>query len=76
MFTVFSHAPLYNLTDFIAGKMLSFDVRRSEDRKNGNWSIGAGRPFPPDLPDRERYLVDFDGPDDQSNPQNWPSITK
>ncbi|CEJ61004.1 hypothetical protein PMG11_09552 [Penicillium brasilianum] len=56
--------------------MLSFDVRRSEDRKNGNWSIGAGRPFPPDLPDRERYLVDFDGPDDQSNPQNWPSITK
>ncbi|EED14327.1 bicyclomycin resistance protein, putative [Talaromyces stipitatus ATCC 10500] len=44
-----------------------------DDRK---WSIGAGRPFPPDLPDRQYYLVDFDGPDDPLNPQNWPSSTK
>jgi hypothetical protein len=75
MFPEFSHAPLYKLTD-CTEKMSSINVRRSEDRMIGNWSIGAGRPFPPDLPDRGRYLVDFDGPDDQSNPQNWPSITK
>ncbi|KAL4738491.1 major facilitator superfamily domain-containing protein [Aspergillus similis] len=34
-------------------------------------SIGTGKPFPPALPDRERYTVDFEGPDDPLHPQNW-----
>ncbi|KAL3430193.1 major facilitator superfamily domain-containing protein [Aspergillus tetrazonus] len=39
-------------------------------------SIGAGKPFPPELPDRERYTVDFEGPDDTMHPQNWPLTIK
>ncbi|KAI1179751.1 polyamine transporter 1 [Nemania sp. FL0916] len=34
--------------------------------------FGAGKPFPPELPDREAYVVEFDGPDDPYHPQNWP----
>ena len=26
-------------------------------------NFGAGKPFPPDLPDREEYVVEFDGPE-------------
>ncbi|KUL89299.1 hypothetical protein ZTR_03816 [Talaromyces verruculosus] len=43
---------------------------------NGKWAIGAGRVFPPALPDRERYLVDFEGVDDPLHPQNWPWRTR
>lgn len=35
-------------------------------------SFGRGRPHPPLLPNREDYVVDFDGPDDPAFPQNWP----
>ncbi|KAJ5449850.1 uncharacterized protein N7458_006299 [Penicillium daleae] len=51
-------------------------VPQSDTEINGKWAIGAGRPFPPALPDRECYLVDFEGPDDPLNPQNWPSTAK
>ncbi|KAH8711825.1 major facilitator superfamily domain-containing protein [Phaeosphaeriaceae sp. PMI808] len=34
-------------------------------------SLGAGKPFPPPLPDREKYVVEFDGVDDLLHPQNW-----
>jgi DHA1 family multidrug resistance protein-like MFS transporter len=33
--------------------------------------MGAGRPYPPDLPGQEMYLVEFNGADDPSHPQNW-----
>lgn len=39
-------------------------------------SFGRGRPHPPLLPDRDDYLVDFDGPDDPSFPQNWRMQTR
>lgn len=35
-------------------------------------NFGAGKPFPPLLPDREEYVVEFDGPDDPLHAQNWP----
>ncbi|KAI0425710.1 polyamine transporter 1 [Xylaria sp. FL1042] len=35
-------------------------------------AFGAGKPLPPPLPDREAYVVEFDGPDDPYHPQNWP----
>ncbi|KAL1634727.1 hypothetical protein SLS56_002129 [Neofusicoccum ribis] len=35
-------------------------------------SFGAGKPFPPPLPDREEYVVEFDGPEDPMHAQNWP----
>lgn len=39
-------------------------------------SIGMGKPFPPPLPNREPYAVDFSGPDDPESPQNWTSLKK
>ena len=33
--------------------------------------FGAGKPYPPPLPEREEYVVQFEGPDDPLHPQNW-----
>ena len=35
-------------------------------------AFGAGKPYPPPMPDQERYVVEFDGPDDPLHAQNWP----
>jgi DHA1 family multidrug resistance protein-like MFS transporter len=34
--------------------------------------FGAGKPYPPLLPNREDYVVEFDGPTDPLHAQNWP----
>ncbi len=34
--------------------------------------LGAGKPYPPDLPNVEAYIVEFEGSDDPMHPQNWP----
>jgi DHA1 family multidrug resistance protein-like MFS transporter len=34
--------------------------------------FGAGKPYPPPLPDQEDYVVEFDGPNDPMHAQNWP----
>ncbi|ETI27276.1 hypothetical protein G647_09959 [Cladophialophora carrionii CBS 160.54] len=34
--------------------------------------FGGGKPYPPDLPPQEAYVVEFDGKDDPLHPQNWP----
>ena len=34
--------------------------------------MGAGKPFPPSMPDAEEYVVEFEGSDDPMHPQNWP----
>jgi hypothetical protein len=36
-----------------------------------NHSMGDNKPFPPQLPDREQYQVEFDGIRDPTRPQNW-----
>lgn len=33
--------------------------------------IGRGRPFPPNIPNSEDNVVDFDGIDDPTHPYNW-----
>jgi DHA1 family multidrug resistance protein-like MFS transporter len=33
--------------------------------------FGAGKPYPPALPEREEYVVEFDGPDDPMHAMNW-----
>ncbi|KAJ5782326.1 hypothetical protein N7457_004100 [Penicillium paradoxum] len=33
--------------------------------------LGAGKPHPPDLPDPEQYIVEFNDADDPLHPQNW-----
>ncbi|KAK5742509.1 hypothetical protein LTR17_003311 [Elasticomyces elasticus] len=39
-------------------------------------NFGGGKPYPPLLPEREEYVVEFDGPSDPSHAQNWPLKTK
>lgn len=34
-------------------------------------AFGGGKEYPPPLPDREEYVVEFDGPDDPLHAQNW-----
>lgn len=38
--------------------------------------MGAGKPYPPLLPDREEYVVEFMGVDDPLHAQNWPMKKK
>ena len=38
--------------------------------------FGAGKPYPPPLPEQEEYVVEFDGPDDPLHPQNWTTRRK
>ncbi|KAG6148878.1 hypothetical protein E4U37_007198 [Claviceps purpurea] len=38
--------------------------------------FGAGKPYPPALPEREEYVVEFDGPHDPLHSQNWPMRKK
>lgn len=33
--------------------------------------MGGAKPYPPPLPEREEYVVEFDGHDDPLHPQNW-----
>ncbi|KAK8166670.1 major facilitator superfamily [Phyllosticta citrichinensis] len=35
-------------------------------------AFGAGKPYPPPLPEREEYVVEYEGPDDPLHAQNWP----
>lgn len=35
-------------------------------------AFGGGKEYPPLLPNREEYIVEFEGPDDPKHPQNWP----
>jgi hypothetical protein len=39
-------------------------------------SMGGGKPYPPDLPGQDEYLVEFDGIDDPTHPQNWSTKIK
>jgi DHA1 family multidrug resistance protein-like MFS transporter len=38
--------------------------------------MGHGKPMPPSLPDREEYVVEFDGEDDPLHAQNWSTKKK
>jgi MFS transporter, DHA1 family, multidrug resistance protein len=45
-------------------------TRTAAPRKD--WlELGAGKPYPPSLPDAEEYVVEFVGPDDPLHPHNW-----
>ncbi|KAI1924050.1 hypothetical protein LOZ64_000792 [Ophidiomyces ophidiicola] len=44
---------------------------RSRVSKGPLPAFGAGKPYPPPLPEKEEYVVEFDGPEDPLHPQNW-----
>lgn len=39
-------------------------------------NFGGGKPYPPDLPAQDEYVVEYDGKDDPLHPQNWPFSRK
>jgi DHA1 family multidrug resistance protein-like MFS transporter len=45
---------------------------RTRDSRKPLPAFGAGKSYPPALPDREEYVVEFDGPDDPLHAMNWP----
>ncbi|AEO71516.1 b69ea4ca-cddd-420e-a3bd-f8ef84aed8b4 [Thermothielavioides terrestris] len=45
---------------------------KSKEWKKPLPAFGAGKPYPPLLPNQEDYVVEFDGPDDPLHSQNWP----
>ncbi|KAL4740165.1 major facilitator superfamily domain-containing protein [Aspergillus similis] len=49
---------------------------RSRQSKRPLPEFGAGKPYPPPLPDKEEYVVESVGPDDPLHPQNWPARKK
>lgn len=38
--------------------------------REGWLPMGAGKPYPPELPDPEQFVVEFTGADDPMHPQN------
>ena len=49
---------------------------KSRESKKPLPKFGGGKEYPPLLPEREEYVVEFDGPDDPLHPQNWPMKKK
>jgi DHA1 family multidrug resistance protein-like MFS transporter len=45
---------------------------RTRDSRRPMPDFGAGKSYPPPLPDREEYVVEFNGPDDPLHAMNWP----
>ncbi|KAF1944580.1 major facilitator superfamily [Clathrospora elynae] len=45
---------------------------RSRNSRKPLPAFGAGKAYPPPLPEREEYVVEFDGHDDPLHAQNWP----
>ncbi|KAI9701485.1 MAG: hypothetical protein M1836_001541 [Candelina mexicana] len=49
---------------------------KSRESKKPLPEFGGGKPYPPPLPEREEYVVEFDGPDDPLHAMNWSSRKK
>jgi MFS transporter, DHA1 family, multidrug resistance protein len=49
---------------------------KSRDSRRPMPEMGLGKPYPPLLPAREEYVVEFMGPDDPLHAQNWPMRKK
>ncbi|KAK1960769.1 major facilitator superfamily transporter [Colletotrichum eremochloae] len=45
---------------------------KSRESRKALPAMGAGKPYPPPLPEQEDYVVEFDGPNDPLHAQNWP----
>ncbi|KAI9771368.1 MAG: hypothetical protein M1840_002338 [Geoglossum simile] len=49
---------------------------KSREDKKPLPEMGAGKPYPPLLPDQEEYVVEFEGENDERHAQNWPMKKK
>lgn len=53
-------------------QQLTVGSSRSRTPRDRWLPMGAGKPYPPSLPDSEGFVVEFEGADDPMHPQNWP----
>ena len=56
--------------------MPSEETLRDHVTMEPKYSIGAGKPFPPPLPNPAEYTVEFESADDPLRPHNWSSSKK
>ncbi|RDL39105.1 putative fluconazole resistance protein [Venustampulla echinocandica] len=49
---------------------------KTRDTRRPLPEMGLGKPYPPPLPSRDEYVVEFEGPDDPLHAQNWPMKKK
>lgn len=59
-----------------SGTVGSRTTSRKSTKQGPLPEMGAGKPFPPPLPDKEEYVVEFDGVHDPRHAQNWPMKKK
>ncbi|KAL4860456.1 hypothetical protein BDV12DRAFT_181554 [Aspergillus spectabilis] len=74
--TRMSHALSRTETQRLQHSMTVGESVKSQTSKHSLPPFGGGKPYPPQLPNREDFVVEFDGPDDPLYPQNWPLKTK
>ncbi|KAH8433274.1 uncharacterized protein LDX57_010909 [Aspergillus melleus] len=53
-------------------QQLTVGSSRSRTPRDRWLPMGAGKPYPPSLPESEGFVVEFEGADDPMHPQNWP----
>ncbi|KAE8161391.1 Alpha/Beta hydrolase protein [Aspergillus tamarii] len=53
-------------------QQLTVGSNRSRTPREQWLPMGAGKDYPPPLPDAEEYVVEFEGSEDPMHPQNWP----
>ncbi len=59
-----------------AGTIGRSTTGKSRESRRPLPEMGLGKPYPPPLPAREEYVVEFNGPDDPLHAQNWPMRKK
>lgn len=59
-----------------AGTVGRSNTGKSRESRRPMPEMGLGKPYPPPLPERSAYVVEFTGPDDPLHPQNWPMRKK
>lgn len=56
---------------YLASRVSSENILKEKEYTGPLPLMGGDKDYPPGLPDREQYRVDFDGPDDPYMPYNW-----
>ena len=70
--TLHDSVELERINTFRLQQQLTVGSNRSRIPREQWLPMGAGKDYPPPLPDAEEYVVEFEGSDDPMHPQNWP----
>ncbi|KAI9835536.1 MAG: hypothetical protein M1819_001987 [Sarea resinae] len=62
---------LRSVHDATVGRPVSRGTLSTRESRRPLPAFGAGKSYPPPLPEQEQYVVEFDGVDDPLHAQNW-----